>query len=65
MRKTTQFSTSSENLTVDTPRLMEMLQVGRATAVQIGADAEARIQIGRRVLWNIKKIKKYLNEISE
>lgn len=65
MRKTTQFSTSSENLTVDTPRLMEMLEVGRATAVQIGTEAEARIQIGRRVLWNIKKIKKYLDEISE
>ncbi|WP_418417515.1 hypothetical protein [Blautia sp.] len=65
MRKTTQFSTSSENLTVDTPRLMEMLEVGRATAVQIGTEAEARIQIGRRVLWNIKKIKKFLDEISE
>ncbi len=65
MRKTTQFSTSSENLTVDTPRLMEMLEVGRATAVQIGTEAEARIQIGRRVLWNVEKIREYLNEISE
>lgn len=65
MRKTTSFSTNDGTLTVDTPRLMEMLEVGRATAVQIGTEAEARIQIGRRVLWNIKKIKKFLDEISE
>lgn len=52
-------------MTADTLHLMEMLQVGRATAVQIGTEAEARIQIGRRVLWNVEKIREYLNEISE
>lgn len=65
MRKTTFFSTNDETMTADTLHLMEMLQVGRATAVQIGTEAEARIQIGRRVLWNVEKIREYLNEISE
>lgn len=65
MRKTTSFSTNDETLTVDTPHLMEMLEVGRATAVQIGTEAEARIQIGRRVLWNVEKIREYLSRISE
>ena len=65
MRKTTQFGTSPKSLTVDTPRLMELLQCGRATAVQIGNEAEAKITIGRRVLWNISKIREYLDEISE
>lgn len=65
MRKTTQFSTSPESLTVDTPRLMELLQCGRATAVLIGNESEAKIKIGRRVLWNIDKIRSYLSEVSE
>lgn len=64
MRKTTSFSTNDETLTVDTPHLMEMLQVGRATTVQIGTEAEARIQVGRRILWNTSKIRAYLDDIS-
>lgn len=50
---------------VDTKELQEMLSCGRATAVQIGICANARIQIGRRVLWNVRKINDYLDSISE
>lgn len=50
---------------VDTNELQEMLSCGRVTAVQIGNNAGARIQIGRRVLWNIRKINTYLDSISE
>lgn len=50
---------------IDTKELQEMLSCGRVTAVQIGNDAGARIQIGRRVLWNVKKINLYLDSISE
>ena len=50
---------------VDTKELQEMLSCGRATAVQIGNDACARIQIGRRVLWNVRKVNSYLDSISE
>ncbi len=65
MRKTTAFAINDKTLTVDTVRLMELLQVGRATAVKIGVEAEAKITIGRRILWNTSKIKKYLDEVSE
>jgi len=34
-----------------------------ATAVKIGEAAGAKIQIGKRVLWNIGKVKKYLDAI--
>ena len=51
--------------TVDTTGLREMLNCGRVTAVKIGTDAGARIQIGRRVLWNVDKIQKHLDKISE
>lgn len=49
---------------VDTKELQEMLSCGRATAVEIGNNANARIQIGRRVLWNVKRINQYLDSIS-
>ena len=32
--------------------------------IHIAEAAEARIQIGRRVLWNVDKIKEYINQIS-
>lgn len=54
-----------ERLTVDTEGLMEMLGAGRQTATATGTAAGARVQIGRRVLWNVRKIQAYLDTISE
>lgn len=50
---------------VDTEELKQMLCAGRAAAVRIGTDAEAKVQSGRRVLWNVKKVQKYIDMISE
>ena len=50
---------------VDTNGLQEMLCAGRPAAVKIGTDARARVQSGRRVFWNIKKVQQYLDAISE
>ncbi|MEE1314097.1 MAG: hypothetical protein UHS41_10320 [Lachnospiraceae bacterium] len=50
---------------VDTLGLQEMLCAGRPSAVRIGTEAGARVQAGRRVFWNVKKIQKYLDAISE
>lgn len=43
----------------------EMLSCGRVTAVQIGTNASARIQLGKRVLWNVRRVNAYLDSISE
>ena len=56
---------SVNDLTTDTPGLQNMLHSGRKTAVEIGTAAEAKITVGRRVFWNIPKIQKYLDCISE
>lgn len=56
---------SDEYKAVDTVRLMSMLMSGRKTAVEIGTAAGARVQVGRRVLWNVNKIQEYLDKISE
>ena len=42
-----------------------MLNSGRQTAMQIGMAAGAKFCVGRRVYWNVAKIRKYLDEISE
>ena len=66
MRKTTSYSsTFSDALSVDTAGLQKMLNSGRQTATQIGMAAGATFGVGRRVYWNVAKIRKYLDEISE
>jgi len=42
-----------------------MLSCGRATARKIGEQAGARIEIGRRVLYSVDAVKKYLETLQE
>ena len=65
MRKTASIEDISECKTVDSLGLQRLLMVGRTTATEIGKAAGARVQVGRRVLWNVAKIQKYLDSISE
>ena len=66
MNATKQFSNikTSEKIEVNTNDLQAMLGCGRRSAVQIGELAEARIQFGKRVFWNVKKVKEYVDAIS-
>lgn len=52
-------------LTVNAETLAGMLNCGRATAVKIGNDAGAKIQIGRRTLYKVSIIEKYLESLAE
>ena len=66
MLKTRKYENIFENrITLNTEELQEKLGCGRKTAVDIGIQSEAKITIGRRVLWNVSKVQKYLNEISQ
>lgn len=56
---------TEKKLAVDTKELQEMLGCGRFTAYEIGTQAGARMQLGKRVLWNVNKVKAYLDCISE
>ena len=65
MRKTlNRDNDKGKNLTVNAETLAGMLDCGRATAVKIGTDAGARIQIGRRALYNVSIIERYLDAMS-
>lgn len=52
-------------LTVDLETLAAMLSCGQSTAKKIGEQARARVVIGRRVLYSVDKIKKYLDYLVE
>ena len=53
-----------DKICVTTESLQDLLDCGRVTAVQIGEQAGARIEIGKRLLWNISKVQKYLDTIA-
>lgn len=55
---------SQDRLAVTTERLQNILDCGRPTAVEIGTLAKARVEVGRRVLWNVSKVQKYLDSIA-
>lgn len=58
-------SISTDNLAINTTTLMKMLNCGKPTAIRIGTEAGAKIVIGRKILWNPRIIRQYLDDISE
>lgn len=52
-------------IVVNTDELQKMFACGRSSAIKIGTEAQAKIKIGRRVFWNLDKIKNYIDNISE
>lgn len=65
MRATKARGNTEKQMLVDTNGLQEMLCAGRPAAVKIGTDAGARVQSGRRVFWNVRKVQQYIDTISE
>lgn len=57
--------TDPDVIAVDIEKLSAILSCGQATARKIGEQAGARIFIGRRVLYSVDKIQKYLDVIAE
>ena len=65
MRATNAKKNTEKHMLVDTAGLQEMLCAGRPAAVKIGTDARAMVRSGRRVFWNVQKVQRYIDEISE
>ncbi len=64
MRKTKTAETNNK-VSVNAETLSKILDCGRPTAMKIGEAAGARFQIGKRVLYKMDKIEKYLDGIAE
>ncbi len=65
MRSTTKNNSFCDRVTLTSDELALFMGCGRKAAVSAGMEAGARVQIGRRVLWNVKKLQKYLDSISQ
>jgi hypothetical protein len=52
----------AERVLVDLRELQKMLSCGRTVSEKIAAAADASVKIGRRHLYNVDKIKRYVNE---
>lgn len=65
MNKTNTNQNTVVPLTVNMEQLSQMLNCGVQTARKIGEQAEARIVVGRRVLYSVEKIQRYLECIAE
>lgn len=57
-------SAEFNRIAVNADTLAKMLDCGRTTAVQIGTDAGARIQLGRRILFNVKAVESYIDRLT-
>ena len=65
MNSTTRFDIDlNSKILLTTEELQSLLGCGRASTVKIGTDANAKIYIGKRVLWSREKVKKYIASIS-
>lgn len=65
MKKTDRATNWGDAVCVDALALSKILGCGRVTAAKVGKEAHARVQIGRRVLYNVRKIRDYVDGISE
>ncbi len=55
----------SEPRLLDTPELMAYTGLGRNNAMRWGNEIGARVQIGRRVLYDRKVIDRHLDDLAE
>ena len=62
MKKTNRIETDNK-VTVDIVGLQALLSCGIVTAKQIAEKAGATLCIGRRRLYNVEKIKEYINRM--
>ncbi|MEE0201992.1 MAG: hypothetical protein U0I51_15805 [Muricomes sp.] len=49
---------------MDTEELRAYTNLGRNSAMKLGEEIGAKVQIGRRVLWDRRKIDEYFNSLT-
>lgn len=53
-----------ESRLMDTEELRAYTNLGRNNAMKLGEEIGAKVKIGKRVLWDRKKIDQYFNELT-
>lgn len=62
MRNRTGTAVDRESRLMDTEELRAYTNLGRNNAMKLGEEIGAKVQIGRRVLWDRVKVDQYLKE---
>lgn len=64
MRNRTVTGTKGDSRLMDTEELRAYTNLGRNNAMKLGDEIGARVQIGKRVLWDRIKIDQYFNSLT-
>lgn len=64
MNSRTIIETSGESRLIDTNELRAYTNLGRNSAVKLGEEIGAKVQIGRRVLWDRVKVDQYFDSLT-
>ena len=64
MRNRTVTMAAGESRLMDTEELRAYTNLGRNNAMKFGEEIGAKVQIGRRVLWDRRKIDEYFNSLT-
>lgn len=64
MRNRIMVSDVGEARLLDTDQLRAYMGIGRNNAMKIGAEIGARVQVGRRVLWDKRKVDAYIDSLT-
>lgn len=64
MRSRSTTENARESRLMDTEELKAYTNLGRNNAMKLGEEIGAKIQIGRRVLWDRKKLDQYFNSLT-
>lgn len=64
-QKTGKIPETGGAITIGLPELMARLNSGRSTAEKVAAAAGAKIKIGRRTLYHVRKIEAYLDQLAD
>ena len=64
MRNRTITATVGESRLMDTEELRAYTNLGRNNAMKLGEEIGAKVQIGRRVFWDRRKIAAYFNSLT-
>lgn len=57
--------TTTDSRLMDTDELRSYTNLGRNNAMKLGEEIGAKIKIGKRVLWDRKKIDAYLDSLMD
>lgn len=64
MRNRTSTTIMGESRLMDTEELRAYTNLGRNNAMKLGEEIGAKVQIGRRVLWDKRKVDEYFDSLT-